>query len=759
MPTELELIALETEFDLYLSFTKRLVLNLPDSDDRTRAAIWLQKLRGITNDDQKKLRNEHLKLLLFALHRRSMLSVFEKPPPEELESFHDGLTLLEMTRELIELTEKKHAGGDSTGECPLPPVSTNVSADLKEYCASQSIPKFGAHVYYAVSNEPIQMWSKSPNCVYPAISDVPNPLQWELTLSKLTDHVLEKQAEAERLAAEAAHDDKTEEKDNTQVLPMIDVAVCNAPGSNRFKWKPDSILTLHQNYDFSDVGVAEDLEVQGKWQLELDEMAFSILDHSLPGRQRVVVRDPYYKGLPPDIAERRNHGVIDEVEVESSSSSSGLESSAGERGSKTETSNSPPSQTGTNTKQSGCCRKSSSNIATFSYTATSDNLGPLANKYLTSNKDFKFGIHYGQEGQIMVGPCPAAVDGDDILVDFGDGEMARYKATEGVWRLLTQDQSYFNEETYYSDTDWVLFMEILIRANEDLKKEIEEQNPEQLNTCAGIALFSSEGWGWTSWIPELSWTKFKEWAKEKLFSIPIPTLGLSWPEFKLGVPNLGLSMDMLPTIPGLEYLKFWKWFQTTEALYLKELDDNLKRFISLKMSDDEENKKLRADVAVAILERVVAIIGQPGGWATIILWCLINQPLLKFAAFSSYVLNDMNYELHIPGTDFCGPGTQLYERLAQGQMGQHPTDQLCMKHDLFYRLHPDGNERMKADIRLGLMAMLRLVSLDASIMERFAGILIVPGMTLKVLVEYCITFMADYLGIDVKELNEEVQLE
>ncbi|XP_039294612.1 uncharacterized protein LOC111055564 isoform X2 [Nilaparvata lugens] len=327
MPNELELIALETEFELYLTFTKRLVLNLPDSEDRTRAALWLQKLRSIDNDEQKKLRNEHLKLLLFALHRRSMLSVFEKPPPEELESFHDGLTLLEMTRELIELTEKKHAGGDNSGECPLPPVSTNISADLKEYCSTQSIPKFGAHVYYAVSNEPIQMWSKSPNCICPDASDVPNPLQWELTLSRLTDHVLEKQAEADRLVAEAEKGDKSEmlmkEHDDTHILPKIEagqVTIEEAP----FRWKPDSILILHNNYDFSEVGVAEDLDEQGKLQLELDEEAFGILDHSLPGRQKVIVRDPYYKGMPPDITERRYHGVVDDFS--SSSSSDEMES-------------------------------------------------------------------------------------------------------------------------------------------------------------------------------------------------------------------------------------------------------------------------------------------------------------------------------------------------------------------------------------------------------------------------------------------------
>lgn len=60
--------------------------------------MWLQKLRSIKNDEQKKLRNEHLKLLLFALHRRSLVGVFaHKPPKEELESFHDGLTVRLLT--------------------------------------------------------------------------------------------------------------------------------------------------------------------------------------------------------------------------------------------------------------------------------------------------------------------------------------------------------------------------------------------------------------------------------------------------------------------------------------------------------------------------------------------------------------------------------------------------------------------------------------------------------------------------------------
>lgn len=62
--------------------------------DRARAALWLKKLRSIQEPDQMKLRNEHLKLFLFALHRRSLVGIFEKKPPkDELETFHDGLTV------------------------------------------------------------------------------------------------------------------------------------------------------------------------------------------------------------------------------------------------------------------------------------------------------------------------------------------------------------------------------------------------------------------------------------------------------------------------------------------------------------------------------------------------------------------------------------------------------------------------------------------------------------------------------------------
>lgn len=105
---------------------------------------------------------------------------------------------MEMTRELIEITEKKQTEGKKEGEegfgvCPLPPCRTNISYDLKEYAAFQEIPKFGAHCFYAVSSEPIQLWTKPPNNTFPGTGEIPNQLQWELSMSKLTDHILEKE--------------------------------------------------------------------------------------------------------------------------------------------------------------------------------------------------------------------------------------------------------------------------------------------------------------------------------------------------------------------------------------------------------------------------------------------------------------------------------------------------------------------------------------------------------------------------------------
>ncbi|XP_075234104.1 uncharacterized protein LOC142331936 [Lycorma delicatula] len=97
---------------------------------------------------------------------------------------------------------------------------------------------------------------------------------------------------------------------NKHSSKKLELKVCNPVV---FKWKKDSNLNLHQTYEIYNEGDIDNIEKQGRLQLELDEEALSILDTSLPGRQRVVIRDPYYRYLPPDLAERRTHGVVEEI--------------------------------------------------------------------------------------------------------------------------------------------------------------------------------------------------------------------------------------------------------------------------------------------------------------------------------------------------------------------------------------------------------------------------------------------------------------
>ncbi|KYM99011.1 hypothetical protein ALC62_10261 [Cyphomyrmex costatus] len=47
-------------------------------------------------------------------------------------------------------------------------------------------------------------------------------------------------------------------------------------------------------------------------------------------------------------------------------------------------------------------------------------------------------------------------------------------------------------------------------------------------------------------------------------------------------------------------------------------------------------------------------------------------------------INALPFELHIPGYQFCGPGTRLEKRLARDDRGINPLDTACREHDIAY---------------------------------------------------------------------------
>lgn len=99
--------------------------------------------------------------------------------------------------------------------------------------------------------------------------------------------------------------------------------------------------------------------------------------------------------------------------------------------------------------------------------------------------------------------------------------------------------------------------------------------------------------------------------------------------------------------------------------------------------------------------------------------------------FIDYIVNKLP-EIHIPGYQYCGPGTQLEKRLARGDPGINKLDQACKRHDIAYTQLQSSKERRRADKDLISQAFPRVYSSDAKLSERAAALLVSGLMSAKV---------------------------
>lgn len=86
------------------------------------------------------------------------------------------------------------------------------------------------------------------------------------------------------------------------------------------------------------------------------------------------------------------------------------------------------------------------------------------------------------------------------------------------------------------------------------------------------------------------------------------------------------------------------------------------------------------------------------------------------------LINKLPFELHIPGYNYCGPGTLLDKRLARGDQGINPLDEACKAHDIAYSKTKDIKERHAADKILEEAASRRIRASDVSIGEKMAAL-------------------------------------
>lgn len=96
------------------------------------------------------------------------------------------------------------------------------------------------------------------------------------------------------------------------------------------------------------------------------------------------------------------------------------------------------------------------------------------------------------------------------------------------------------------------------------------------------------------------------------------------------------------------------------------------------------------------------------------------------------LINKLPVELHLPGYQYCGPGTKLAKRLARGDPGINLLDIACKEHDIAYSRNRDNLAgRHSADKILADKAFQRVLAKDSSLGEKAAAYAVTNAMKLK----------------------------
>lgn len=99
--------------------------------------------------------------------------------------------------------------------------------------------------------------------------------------------------------------------------------------------------------------------------------------------------------------------------------------------------------------------------------------------------------------------------------------------------------------------------------------------------------------------------------------------------------------------------------------------------------------------------------------------------------FLNKLINKLPFELHVPGYQYCGPGTKLEKRLNRGDPGINGLDRACKDHDIEYSKYSDGTGRYNADKKLSEEAWNRVISKDATLGERATALAVTAAMKAK----------------------------
>lgn len=95
------------------------------------------------------------------------------------------------------------------------------------------------------------------------------------------------------------------------------------------------------------------------------------------------------------------------------------------------------------------------------------------------------------------------------------------------------------------------------------------------------------------------------------------------------------------------------------------------------------------------------------------------------------LINKLPFEAHIPGYQYCGPGTNLKKRLKRGDSGINGLDTACKSHDIAYSTQKSLQDIHKADKLLEESAWERVKAKDSKFSEKAAAWAVTTAMKVK----------------------------
>lgn len=93
----------------------------------------------------------------------------------------------------------------------------------------------------------------------------------------------------------------------------------------------------------------------------------------------------------------------------------------------------------------------------------------------------------------------------------------------------------------------------------------------------------------------------------------------------------------------------------------------------------------------------------------------------KGGSLLNNVIDRIPFEMHMPGYQYCGPGTKLEKRLQRGDTGINKLDEACKEHDIAYT--SKNNEiKHEADKKLISQAWKSVKARDATFGEKSSAL-------------------------------------